>query len=179
MDCFDECPFLCTELEIQRQLVTTRWPDKASIIPFYDEYVVGHPYEEHFSVYKTIKAKAQNISEQQQAIEMLHQTSLIEDNFAQVDLYLGSTKLVQMTDHAKYSTTDLFSNLGGTLNLYSGITFVIVIELFELLFLIFYNIKKEKEKKKKNNKNMVIPIKQDAFGQTQYSKGQDFEQRYW
>ena len=83
-----------------------------------------------------------------------------------------------MTDHAKYSTTDLFSNLGGTLNLYSGITFVIILELFELFFLIFYNKKKEKNKQKEKSKNLVTPVRQDAFERTQYAKDDDSKQRY-
>ena len=165
-------------MEFKRQIITTRWPDKSSILPFYEHYIVGRPYEKHFTKYSIIKEKSLNISEQEEAMQMLRDTTLIEDNFARVDFYLGSTTLVTMTDTKKYSQTDLFSTLGGTLNLYSGITFVIIIELFELLFLIFYRKSAEKKQQEEINENAVVPIKRNAFERTEYSKEEDFSQRY-
>ena len=182
MDCFDECPFLCQEVEIKRQIVSSKWPDKSSILPFYDRYVANYPFEENYAEYRTIKAMSLNASLQQEAIKLIRETSLIEDNFARVDFYLGSHTLVNMKDTKKYTNTDLFSTLGGTLNLYCGITFIIVIEIFELIFRVFYRKraeKKEKIKKKiemEKKANEVVPFR--AFETTQYSKQSDFSQRY-
>ena len=165
-------------MEFKRQIITTRWPDKTSILPFYEQYVVGRPFEKRFAKYSIIKEKSLNSSEHEETMQMLRDTTLIEDNFARVDFYVGSTTLVKMTDTKKYTQTDLFSTLGGTLNLYSGITFVIILELFELLFLIFYRKSTEKKLQKEISENAVVPIKRNAFERVEYSKDADFSQIY-
>ena len=64
-------------------LVTSRWPAKASQISFYDMMIRGRPYAQHFTKFEEIKAKMA-ANQHAKALSMLKETTLIEDNFAQV-----------------------------------------------------------------------------------------------
>ena len=52
--------------------------------------------------------------------------------------YVAVDKIVTLKDVEKMSITALFSALGGILNLYSGISCVVIIEIFELMFLLIF-----------------------------------------
>ncbi len=41
--------------------------------------------------------------------------------------------IIDMKDEVKITTTALISHLGGTLNLWSGITMILIVELVELM----------------------------------------------
>ena len=157
LDCLDHCSFPCREVEFQRDLLPNRWPARSSPLSFYDVMIYGRPYQEHFDVYKTIKFLAANQSTRAQALELQDKTTLIQDNFAKIDVFLASLTVFTMIDSAKMSVTDLFSSLGGTLNLYSGITFVVIIELIELFYMLIFRWQ-EKKKVKQKNKVHVIKV---------------------
>ena len=185
LDCLDHCSFPCREVEFQRDLLPTRWPARSSPLSFYDVMIYGRPYQEHFDVYKTIKFLAANQSTRAQALELLDKTTLIQDNFAKIDVFLASLTVFTMIDSAKMSVTDLFSSLGGTLNLYSGITFVVIIELIELFYMIIFRCQ-EKKKAKQKNKVHVIKVQStqrsniypdESVWQTRYNMN-PFESNY-
>ncbi len=79
-------------------------------------------------------------------------------------MYLATNKIVTMKDQEKMSSTALFSALGGTLNLYSGISCVVIIEVAELLFLLLFSCKDKKKKKEKaDEENDLIQKKPEAL----------------
>ncbi len=68
---------------MEHTVIISRWPAKASHISFYDVMIRGRPYARHFTKFEEIKAKMAT-NQQAEAVTMLQDTTLIEDNFAQV-----------------------------------------------------------------------------------------------
>ena len=64
---------------------------------------------------------------------MLQDTSLITDNFAKVSVYLSSADVVVTEDHVGVGIFDLLAKIGGTLNLYSGISCIVMVEIIDFL----------------------------------------------
>ncbi len=115
-------------------------------LDFYRQIIQGKPFENQFSIYPEISKLLSNgnITE---AKRLLKQTDLIEDNFAKISVYLTTANIVVIEDKPSTTLTDLFGGLGGTLNLYSGISFIILIELIDLLYNILFTNNERKVKK--------------------------------
>ena len=65
---------------------------------------------------------------------MPQDTSLIKDNFAKVLVYLSSVDVVVVEDHVGVRIFDLLAKIGGTLNLYSGISCIVMVEIIDFLY---------------------------------------------
>ena len=78
-----------------------------------------------------------NESSEHAILEELNNLMLIEDNFAMVSLLMKSQQVDILEDIPKYSWTSVMSSLGGILNLYSGITMIIALEILELIYYLF------------------------------------------
>ena len=119
----------------QKDSFSAKWPRKSQQIPFYNEHIKGHKYENKFELFKQIvHLKEQgNLTE---AYKLLQETTLIEDNFIKLSVYLSSLDVVTVSDHVEVSSYDLLAKIGGTLNLYSGISFIPIVEFIDL----FYNL---------------------------------------
>ena len=92
-----------------------------------------------------------------EAKALLYQTRLIEDNFAKVSVFFTSTNVVAIEDKRSMSLTTLFAGLGGTLNLYSGISFIIIVELIDLFYrILFINYETPTMKKSKMDQHSNV-----------------------
>lgn len=47
---------------------------------------------------------------------------------------MSQTGYFSRADKAVYDSADLFSQIGGILNLWTGITFILLVEIFEFLY---------------------------------------------
>ena len=63
---------------------------------------------------------------------IMHAIDNIRQNFLKVNIYLEDLVYTEYTDSPKVPFSVLLSQLGGALNLWAGITVVIVIEVIEL-----------------------------------------------
>ena len=61
--------------------------------------------------------------------------STLERNFLRVDIQMNHIDIILYKDIATTSLTTLISNLGGTLNLFAGITIVLFVEIIDMLIL--------------------------------------------
>ncbi len=62
---------------------------------------------------------------------------MVEDNFAKIDISLGSNIMRRYEDTVKITNSSFMASLGGALNLWSGITVVIILEFVDWLIRIF------------------------------------------
>ncbi len=76
------------QFDMEHTVIISRWPAKASQISFYDVMIKDHPYAQHFTKFEEIKAKMAT-NQKAEAVAMLQDTTLIEDNFAQVGTVAG------------------------------------------------------------------------------------------
>ena len=58
---------------------------------------------------------------------------LIENNFVKIDFVLDFTSCLEFTEVPKYSLFSFLGAFGGSLNLWTGITVVVVIEIIETM----------------------------------------------
>ena len=58
---------------------------------------------------------------------------LIKNNFVKIDFVLDFTSFLEFTEVPKYSLFSFLGTFGGSLNLWTGITVVVVIEIIETM----------------------------------------------
>lgn len=75
---------------------------------------------------------------------------LVSDHFAKVYIYLASTSHTKLVSVPKISIAALFAQLGGILNLWSGISVVLVVEFLDFLFKVAMSSDKNNDEKKTN-----------------------------
>ena len=63
-------------------------------------------------------------------IEVRH---FVERNVLKVSMYMADLKHVEVTEVAKTTLADFISSLGGALNLWSGITVLVMVEMLDFV----------------------------------------------
>ena len=142
VECTSHCHPPCREYTYSKDSFSAKWPRKSQQIPFYNEHIKGHKYENKYEMFEQIVHLKEygNLTE---AYKLLQETTLIEDNFIKLSVYLSSLDLVTVSDHVEVSSYDLLAKIGGTLNLYSGISFILIVEFIDLFYnLLFSNQRK-------------------------------------
>ncbi len=121
--CHDSCQAPCKVTDYTTITSNVKWPKKSRYSTFYDRVIANKTYAWRFSALQenntfdaTFKAAA---------------TPLVEDNFARLDISLGNTVIKRYKDIKKISLTSFLASLGGTLNLWCGITVVILLECID------------------------------------------------
>lgn len=156
-ECFLQCPQQCEEMIYSSKTTQTMWSFD-NIPHLYQKLVKGHRYEKIFEEawldYNENKHERNNS-------ELLF---LMRKNFLIFSVELGDYRYMQMEDVPKLTVTNLLSQLGGTLNLWAGITVIVIVEIIEMLVKLVPNNKvktgSEVESKKKLPKpTMVIDLK--------------------
>ena len=107
------------------QLSQTVWPSHTIHQNFYDMYIANRSYE---SQYRALF---------EQASASFHRKELYEKvtkHFLAVHVYWESIAALELQDKPQLTLTSFSSQLGGALNLWAGITVVVIIELIELCY---------------------------------------------
>ena len=138
-----ECHSPCKEFRYHKRSFSAHWPRNNQLMPFYHNYIKGSSNEHKFSIFEKIDQLFLdgNITE---GNRMLQDTSLIKDNFAKVSVYLSSLDVVVTEDHVAVAFFDLLAKIGGILNLYSGISCIIIVEIIDFLYNILWQYGKTK-----------------------------------
>ena len=112
-----ECPDICEFVSYHVSVSSFTWPNQRDIYSFYKEYIAGKDFEFRF---KRVF----------QSPQLLYR--MVKENFAKVTINLDVEEIVTYRDSPKFTFTSFISALGGLLNLYSGISFIIIIEIIDL-----------------------------------------------
>ncbi len=67
-----------------------------------------------------------------EALDLLSQTNLIENNFVKLKVFLEDLDITTLEDTPKMTGIAFLSELGGAMNLYIGINLILVVEFLEL-----------------------------------------------
>ncbi|CAG0908640.1 unnamed protein product, partial [Darwinula stevensoni] len=65
--------------------------------------------------------------------------NMVQDDLVKVDVYFQSLNLNVIEQQPKRDLKSLISDLGGILGIYLGLCIIVLIEIFEFLFLLVYN----------------------------------------
>ena len=117
------------------QITYAPWPSSPYHDNFYDDYISGRPYERHYTF---VRDKfLSNTSTEVRHADIAH----ISQNFLGIHIYLDQHLMMEYEVIPKLKFAAFLSQLGGTLNLWAGITIVVVIEFVELVFRVLSDCK--------------------------------------
>ena len=137
----------CNESSYYYDLYSTPWPHKGYEIAFYDRFIKNDAkIQNHFSDYEKITTllASEDPGTYQEGRKLLENTTLIKDNFMELNIYFQEESLLIQNERPAITRDALFGSIGGNFNLWIGITFFTLIELFELLYdLVLLSCKKK------------------------------------
>ena len=141
LDCYTECPRRCQVHQYSSTVSAVKWPRNTQYKAIYESILADKTYAWRY------KALEKDCTEENCSLaEQREQEKLIESNLAKVNIFLKNDRHITSEETPKTSFSILISQLGATLNLWCGITLVIIIEFFEYIILLFL----EKSKLKRN-----------------------------
>ena len=132
--CTTDSKLPCREHQYPVQTSLTAWPALShGFESFYSDYILRKPGSDMFeSVRQYIQRNCSNLSEcgllQQQA------DNLIRRNYLKFSFYLRDNYYTITDEQPKLQLLELFSQVGSILNLWSGITMIVFVELVELCY---------------------------------------------
>ncbi len=133
MDCVKQCAAPCKENKYIRTVSSVRWPRPEMYPSFFANTIQDKDYGTRFTALQKDCTEDESCT----LMEKLNQQYLIENNFAKVNVVLGNNMHVTYEDTVKVSWDSLMAQLGGVLNLWSGITLVVIIEVLEYILKLF------------------------------------------
>ena len=119
--CEKDCTPTCSDVFFQSKVSKTKWPLPDYIEEFYNGYIKGRPYESKFP-------KPGNDSLYDMVIE----------HFVYLTVNHGNPTIVQFNDTATITTSNFLSRLGGALNLWAGITIIVIMEIIDLIYRVLW-----------------------------------------
>src|SRR6218665_3046615 len=129
-----DCPVECFEIEYSYTSSAATWPNAYYELAFYNLYLRNDDrYNKKFAVYELIWNKT-NGQGGVETLEQLANLDLIKNNFIQISIKMRkkSTKVVKYSPAVTWDT--IASNLGGSLNLWLGISVITAAEIVELIY---------------------------------------------
>ena len=108
-----------------------RWPIPYQSESFYRQFVKDKPYSQMFETssipFPTANENIENL------LNSWFRRQLLENNFVKIDFVLDFTSFLEFTEIPKYTLFSFLGTLGGALNLWTGITVVVFIEIIETM----------------------------------------------
>ena len=118
--CAINCSFPCTETIYKTSLSQSLWPKDYDMDTFYPNFIYRRQYEPYFG---DIISWTMNPNTEQ-----------AQSNFLRVSVYHGDYRINAFNTSAAISQTSFLSQLGGALNLWSGITIIVFMEIIDLVY---------------------------------------------
>ena len=128
----------CDKLYYTHSVGIANWPHEAFHLRFYDTYIRNKPHNDNFEFYadllKQFGTGITSDAEKFTFFEKLKKAEELKRNFAQLNVFFEDNKVVYYRDEIAVTVSMLFANIGGTMNLWIGITFCTVIEILEIIY---------------------------------------------
>ena len=119
-DCERKCPPVCTEVVYSAQASSSLWPDREAVPLMYHSLVKDKAFREKFP-------PEEKLNDDVFYTEMSRQ-------FLRLTINHGSPAITQYNDTATITSSNFLSRLGGALNLWSGITIIVIMEIIDVLY---------------------------------------------
>ncbi len=130
MLCYKSCPTVCEEYQYKFKSFASKWPSPVNQLAFYKHYLKESIYKDKFTIYEDI-ARTMAI-DRDRGFQMLRSTDLITRNCLQIQLSLGRPVTVHMVDKPVISLAAFIGGIGGTFNLWVGLSFVTFVEVLDV-----------------------------------------------
>lgn len=129
------CLEACESYTYKSSASSVPWPDEARQIALYRQLIAPrYPELEPFKVYQEIGDLMK--TNKTEAFYRLRSIKLIENNFLQLNVFLARSTTIVHREHMITTFAQVTGDFGGILNLWTGISFVTVIQMVELLYVL-------------------------------------------
>jgi len=129
-----DCPVECSDIKYEFSLSGARWPSSLYQLAFYERYLrKNNHYASKFAAYETIRTDRHTLNGTD-TLARIRDLKLIENNFLQVTIKMNDRSVTTVTDILVMSWDTMASNLGGSLNLWLGISVLTAAEIIELFY---------------------------------------------
>ena len=122
------CHAECHSMSYENAFSYSKWPSQSQLRTLYKNCIKEAPYSVLFPKYD-FQAK---VNEPYKSTDYVELHKLIAENFVKVTWYLGHYEYFDISEETTLSFLSLISQVGGTFNLWSGISFIFIIETLEL-----------------------------------------------
>ena len=145
MDCFDYvsrnfsddtdkreacgCHPECQELFYEPVISQSYWPLEQYQVDFYHQYLLNKPEMNETKAYKLFKHLDEDYGNRS-----ILSSDLVRKNFIRLNVYFRDLKIQTISQQPSYEMPNFWSDLGGTIGLWAGLSLITVIEVFVLTF---------------------------------------------
>ena len=144
--CREPCVYHTYDLTVSQSI----WPASRYHLNAFDKLVLGRHDRDELLAYHQINQVFQDYIEE--GTDDRHFTKLMYENFARINVYFETQNLIQRKQIQSMTLASLFSNVGGTLGLWAGLSVVTIVELISLIVsligILTSKCRKRKEKMK-------------------------------
>ena len=127
-----DCPKACQHYSYSKSPSQALWPHTSYQRAFYNKYVKDS--EE----YKELDHHDEYIEEKKSKVLDM---DYIKEHFLQVNVYFDELSYMEINDQPASDFVNSLATIGGALNLWIGVTFMTLVELFELLYNLLYMLR--------------------------------------
>ena len=117
--CNTECTFPCDEVVYDTTLSSSVWPVDYGMKWFHLSHIKHKPYANRFG--------------SDAEWQVSRKSKLVRDNFLHVSVHIADYLVYKYIEKAAITLPIFLSRLGGALNLWSGITVIVIMEVIEML----------------------------------------------
>ena len=127
-DCFSDCPFECEKITYLLSTSHSYYPS-----PEYTKFLKTHPIIQ--KAFNSSSFDSNSIDE-----------DLLKKSIASINVFYDDLRYTKISQTSKMNLVDLMSNIGGTLGLYLGMSFLSFVEIFEAIIQAFIILFEKKNK---------------------------------
>ena len=124
-ECGDICPEPCKDVVFNINPSRSRWPERESMPQFYEQILKNKIYKNRFPPVEQVKE------------DVFH--DMVKRQYMKLSVYHGNPLIIEYNDTPTITISNFLSRLGGALNLWSGITVIVFMEILDVLYRIIWS----------------------------------------
>ena len=128
------CPASCSSIWFEPVISCAMWPPDPFHEKFYKRHIAGRSFEWR---YRDLLEQISNGLRTESILSLQNIRDVVNKNFLRLDISLYEFSVTKTVDMPKTSFASFLSELGGVLNIFVGISFVVGVELFDVIISLF------------------------------------------
>ena len=119
-----QCEHSCSEIKYTKEVSYTKWPLPHQYSSFYSKLIKSKSYGNRFAPEGEILTKTGST-------DFSSKKDLFNENFVKINFEIKEGAYLEFQEVPKYTLFSFLGTLGGALNLWTGITVVVIVEIIE------------------------------------------------
>ena len=121
-----KCKHSCSEIKYTKEVSYTKWPLPHQYPSFYRKLIRSKSYASRFA------PEGENLTKRG-FTDFSSKKDLFNENFVKINFEIDEGTYLEFQEIPKYTLSSFLGTLGGVLNLWTGITVVVVVEIIEVV----------------------------------------------